>query len=433
MLPSRTFLIRAFLLAAVVLFVSSAAMAVDLPEFIDTNHQFPETKVEGPRGAIWDVLDVAALLIAMAATTWFVLIQRSRTGVFWTMMASLAYFGFWRHGCICPIGSIQNVALALFDPSYALPWVVAAFFVVPLIGALLFGRVFCGGVCPLGAIQDVVGIFPIQLPRWLTRVLGTLPWAVLAWAVWSASTGMGFPVCRYDPFVGFFRFGGSSSALLYGGLVLVAGVFIARPYCRFLCPYGALLGVASCGSWRHMTITPDECISCRLCESACPYDAIDPAVGIHPGQRSDGLRRLGVLLLLGPILAAAGAWAGQTLAEPLMSQNPQIVTLRRVQLEQQQELPDRTEASLAYRETDASVEEADLTRELAKRESAIRTGGLWAGLFVGFVLAWRLAAVNIRRMRKDYVPHRTTCVSCMRCASSCPITHQRRREKEAGS
>ena len=115
MLPPRTFLIRAFLLAAVVLLASNAssasiaAMAVDLPEFLDTNHPFPETKVEGPRGAIWDVLDVAALLIAMAATTWFVLVQRSRKGVFWTMMASLAYFGFWRHGCICPIGSIQNV------------------------------------------------------------------------------------------------------------------------------------------------------------------------------------------------------------------------------------------------------------------------------------------------------------------------------------
>ena len=58
---------------------------------------------------------------------------------------SLLYFGFWRKGCVCAIGSVQNVALALFDPGYAVPLGVAAFFVLPLAFALFAGRAFAPG------------------------------------------------------------------------------------------------------------------------------------------------------------------------------------------------------------------------------------------------------------------------------------------------
>ena len=69
-------------------------------------------------------------------------------------IACLAYFGFYREGCICPIGSIQNVAVALVDPDYAVPYFVIGIFLLPLAAALFFGRVFCGGVCALGAVQE---------------------------------------------------------------------------------------------------------------------------------------------------------------------------------------------------------------------------------------------------------------------------------------
>ena len=139
---------------------------------------------------------------------WLTLYRRSRKGVLALTIACLAYFGFYREGCICPIGSIQNVTVALTDPNYAIPIVVTAIFFLPLLVAVFFGRAFCGGVCPLGAIQELVVLRPVQVPHRLDQVLGLLKYVYLAIAIWFAvqpAPGRDFLICRFDPFVGFFR------------------------------------------------------------------------------------------------------------------------------------------------------------------------------------------------------------------------------------
>ena len=192
-------------------------------------------------------------------------------------VASLAYFGFYRQGCVCPVGSLQNVATALADSSYVIPVVVLAFFLMPLVAALVCGRVFCSGVCPLGAIQDLVLLRPWQLPAAVDRWGGKLPYAYLALAVWLAvqpAASRDFVICRFDPFVGFFRLAGAPWLLMTGGVLLLLGTFVGRPYCRFLCPYGALLGMVSRFAWKPVRITPDEELDCGLCAEACPFGAI---------------------------------------------------------------------------------------------------------------------------------------------------------------
>jgi NosR/NirI family transcriptional regulator, nitrous oxide reductase regulator len=223
-------------------------------------------------------VDLGALVAALGLATWFVLQRRSREWTLALAAGALAYFGFYRQGCICPIGATQNVAVALTDPRYALSYFALAFFFLPLIFAALFGRVFCGGACPLGAIQEVVLLRPVQVPRRLDSILRWLPWAYLVLALWFATRpafDRDFIICRYDPFVGFFRFTGPRNVMLFGAALLLLGVFIGRPYCRFLCPYGALLSVCSRFSWRKVSITPDKELDCGLCEEACPYGAIE--------------------------------------------------------------------------------------------------------------------------------------------------------------
>ena len=101
---------------------------------------------------------------SLALAAWLVLKTRSRRYVVILAIACLVYFGFVRDGCICPIGSIQNVTTAMVDPSYAIPYFVIGIFMLPMVAALFFGRVFCSGVCALGSIQELVLLKPLEVP-----------------------------------------------------------------------------------------------------------------------------------------------------------------------------------------------------------------------------------------------------------------------------
>lgn len=247
-------------------------------ETIGEGYATPDVQRPLPRAVVWQVADVVLLATALGIAAWLALWKRRRGWVVGLTVTCVAYFGFYREGCICPIGSIQNVAASIVDSTYAVPYFVIAIFVLPLFAALLFGRVFCSGVCALGAIQELMVLKPVTVPPKLDRALGWLKWAYLAAALYYAvlpAIDRDFVICRYDPFVGLFRFTGGAGLLLVGGAFLLGGMFVGRPYCRWLCPYGALLSAFSRYAWRSFSITPNRELDCGLCADACPYGAIE--------------------------------------------------------------------------------------------------------------------------------------------------------------
>src|SRR5262252_1424308 len=109
------------------------------PDF-ESGHKLPITTTLAAR-AIWlQYVDVAMLGTCLALSSWLIFRKRSRKGLVALSLFSLLYFGFYRKGCVCAIGSLQNVSLALAGSGYAVPLSVVCFFVLPLMFALFAGR-----------------------------------------------------------------------------------------------------------------------------------------------------------------------------------------------------------------------------------------------------------------------------------------------------
>ena len=405
-------------LGLLTLAVSAQEMRFPKPEF-QTGYDFPRTTVPPPTSTLQQWVDVGVLFAALSLATWLAVKKRSRKGLFALMVFSLAYFGFYKQGCVCPIGSIQNVALSLFDSNYAVPVTVLIFFLLPLIFALFFGRVFCSSVCALGAIQDAVLLFPVKVPKRLGLLLGMLPYAYLGAGILLAATGTGFIICRYDPFIGFFRLNGNAPYLYLGAGFLLIGVFVGRPYCRYLCPYGILLGWMSRFAKWHLSITPTSCVQCRLCEDSCPFDHIDiPNDGLTREERSIGVRRLGVLVLGLPLMVGVGAWVGHRAAIPLSTYNDTVRVAEQILQEQADPTLQQNKYTEAFRQQGMSEEELMSTAAAIRKRMDI--GGWILGGFLGLVMAFKLLRMSIVRTQPDYEVNKPTCYSCARCCPTCP-------------
>ena len=398
------------------------------PEF-ESGHLLPASFTPAARSRALEYADVAVLAICLALASYLALRKRSRTLLFFLMVFALLYFGFWKKGCVCPVGATQNLALALFDPQYRIPITVIAFFTLPLAVALVFGRTFCAAVCPLGALQDVFLLKPVRVPSWLAQVLGMIPYAYLGFIILGVATGSGFYICRVDPFVSFFRRSGSINRLLYSAAFLLAGVFIGRPYCRFLCPYGVLLRWMSRFSRHHVTITPDECVQCRLCENACPFGCIHtPQAETEPLPVRREKRRLITLLVLVPVLVAAGGIIGSRLDVPLSRINRTVLLAEQLAGEQSGKIFDLTLEAEAFRAS--GKPRGELLAEALSLRSGFRRGGFILGSFLGLVLGLRLIELSIRRKRDRFEIDRAGCFSCGRCFAACPREQRIRKERK---
>jgi NosR/NirI family nitrous oxide reductase transcriptional regulator len=426
----RIRILFAFFAGLLIFSLSVRAFSIERfpPPQFEGDYVRPEHTAPLPRGGAWPLIDAVVLISALGASSWFVLKKRSRPAIFGLMIFSLAYFGFYRKGCVCSIGAIQDMSLLLFNSDYTIPLLTIFFFIAPLIVTLLFGRSFCAGVCPIGAVQDLTLLKPIAIPPWLEHALRYLAYIYLALAVWLSAVGSAFVICKYDPYVAIFRRNANLNMVIIGGILLIIGFFIGRPYCRFLCPYGVILRQLSRLSRWRVRITPTDCNQCKLCEDACPYGAIQSPVPEWPETtyRSDK-RRLALLLILLPFLIALGSWLGNNLAPLAALTHPTVALAERVWMEENQEAEGTTDASQYFRSSGETI------RSLYEHAAAIRArfarGGWFFGGFLGLILGGKLILLSLRPRQKDYEAERAGCVSCGRCFKYCPKEQEYRLRK----
>jgi len=152
--------------------------------------------------------------------------------------------------------------------------------------AFLFRKAFCSWLCPIGTLSEYLWragkkLFGrnLLLPRWIDLPLRGLKYFLLGFFVWAISTMsiVGIRDFMMSPYgliadvkmLNFFRHIGDTGLIVLGVFIL-ASVFIQNFWCRFLCPYGALLGLTSWLSPARIRRNERTCIDCAKCAEACP-------------------------------------------------------------------------------------------------------------------------------------------------------------------
>jgi len=201
---------------------------------------------------------------------------------------------------------------------------------------------------------------------------------------------------------------------------LLMGMFVARPYCRFFCPYSVLLSWMSRFSKWHLTITPEACIQCKLCTSSCPFDAIDYPTNEKEVVKSGlGPKRFLVYAVFIPIWVAAGVFVGERSHTFLSKANPDVflaeLLISNPEIKNDPDNIDVQTFLASGKTMETLVAEADVIR------GKFYTGSMIAGGFLGLVIGMTLLNTVVFRKRQDYVPHKGNCLSCGRCMDYCPV------------
>ncbi len=186
-----------------------------------------------------------------------------------------------------PIAALMNLKYLLLT-GRILEVHPAGLFLLFAFGAIsfFFRKAFCSWLCPIGTLSEWLWqggreIFGrnFVLPRWLDIPVRGLKYLLLGLFVYAVARLSAADIRAFleGPYgliadvkmLNFFRALSSTAAVVIAFLV-VASVLVKNAWCRYLCPYGALMGVVALLSPARVRRNPDACIDCGKCAKVCP-------------------------------------------------------------------------------------------------------------------------------------------------------------------
>jgi polyferredoxin len=186
-----------------------------------------------------------------------------------------------------PIAALMNLKVFLLTRSVPSTHAAGMFMLIAFLAiSFLYRKAFCSWICPIGTISEWLwqggeALFgrTLRVPRWLDIALRSLKYILLSlflYVVVSMSVAeiRGFLDSPYGTvadvkMLDFFRRMGQTTAIALTFLVVLS-IAIKNFWCRYLCPYGALMGLAALVSPARIRRDPIACIDCEKCAKACP-------------------------------------------------------------------------------------------------------------------------------------------------------------------
>ena len=187
---------------------------------------------------------------------------------------------------LCPFGGVVTIYQYATVGTFVQKIHESAF-VLMMIGfvlAILFGPVFCGWVCPLGTVQEWVAKWGKKLfrrrynhfvPPRIDSVLRYARYIVLAWVLYVTAMSGKLIFADYDPYFALFNFWSGEVAwtsLAILGLTLGLSLFVERPWCKYVCPYGAVLGISNLFRVFQIRRVASTCKDDGACSVMCPMN-----------------------------------------------------------------------------------------------------------------------------------------------------------------
>ena len=186
-----------------------------------------------------------------------------------------------------PVEALMNLKLLLASGHMPRLHPAGLFLLIAFLAmSWLFRKSFCGWLCPVGTVSEYLWRLGrrtfgrnFRLPRRLDIALRGLKYLLLGLFLYAVAS-MSVPAIRAfleGPYgmvddvkmLNFFRFLGVTGGAVVS-LLVVASVFVENFWCRYLCPYGALMGLAALASPLRIRRDTSLCIDCDKCTKACP-------------------------------------------------------------------------------------------------------------------------------------------------------------------
>lgn len=161
-----------------------------------------------------------------------------------------------------------------------------AIFVAVLLMAFVFRKGFCGYICPIGFLSNLlerlgrrVGLAKVPY-NWVDRLLGLIKYGLLGFFLYAVCFAMDsrslesfisgpYNLVADAKMLAFFT-SPSTLSLTVVGVLIVLSVLVRNFWCRYLCPYGALLGLLAWLGPTHVKRDSATCIDCEKCSRQCP-------------------------------------------------------------------------------------------------------------------------------------------------------------------